>query len=156
MSKRVYVTYVAEAQERKKLMKFEQGDLGNFSSITQKIKSKFSLPSDGKYSFEGIFEENGPYVEIDDMDEDILEDIIDLKFSEKSNTSKHTLGECLPSSQTINTLERSASSDSANSFASTIDYMNNSQISSRSVSPCRSSTSVSTYVVCLSLILYTS
>ena len=116
MSKRVYVTYVAEAQERKTLMKFEQGDLGNFSSITQKIKSKFSLPS----------EKNGPYVEIDDMDEDILEDIIDLKFSEKCNTSKHTLGECLPSSQTINTLERSASSDSTNSFASTIDYMNNS------------------------------
>ena len=73
--------------------------------MTTKIISKFSLPSDegqSTYAFQGKVEKNGPFVEIDGKDEDILEDVIEIKFqASETATSQQTSS---PTHSTASTL----------------------------------------------------
>ena len=78
----MYVTFVhGDGQQRQKLVKLD--DERTFTSITEKVLSKFSLPSgesQSEYFFQGKVETNGRFVEIDENDEDIMEDVIEIKF----------------------------------------------------------------------------
>ena len=91
MSKRIYVTFHEGGQQRKKLLKLD--DERTFTSITTTIIYKFSLPSyddQTMYVFKGKVEQNGPFVEIDKKDDDVLEDVVEMKFEVSvPTTSQH-------------------------------------------------------------------
>ena len=74
----MYITFANDdGQERQKILKVH--DESTFTDMTRKILSQFSLPGDeGKYAFKGKVEKNGPFVELDEKDEEILDDIIEI------------------------------------------------------------------------------
>ena len=110
----MYVTYLQDdGEQRKKLIKLDEGD---FYTMTTQITNKFSLPSDGQYAFKGKVDDHGPFVEIDHMDNDILDDLTEIKFSEKTN---------IPPNQPLSQSQLSTSPKSSAS-ASTISYIDES------------------------------
>ena len=86
----MYVTFKGDTQsERRKFVKL---DTSEFENMTLKIKQTFALPMDDKYAFHGRVEANGPLVELDELDEEILDDLIEVSFNK-----------CGPSSQGVST-----------------------------------------------------
>ncbi len=128
MSKRVYVTYLQnDGEQRKKLIKLDEGD---FHTMTTQITNKFSLPSDCQYAFKGKVDDHGPFVEIDHMDNDILDDLTEVKFSEKTNIPPNQAW----SQSQLSTSPKSSASASASSYydaslasTSTISVLHESQ-----------------------------
>ena len=104
--------------------------------MTTQITNKFSLPSDGQFAFKGKVDDHRPFVEIDHMDNDILDDLTEIKFSEKTNINSPNQ----PLSQSeLSTLPKSS--------ASTISYLDESASTSTISYPDESaSTSTSSYL----------
>lgn len=59
-------------------------DTTDFKTMTTKIKHTFSLPVDEHYQYQGRVEVNGPLVELEDVDGDILEDLVEVNIRKPS------------------------------------------------------------------------
>ena len=70
-------------------------DTTDFKTMTTKIQHTFSLPVDEHYQYQGRVEVNGPLVELEDVDGDILEDLAEVNISKPSLGTPVSVHSCL-------------------------------------------------------------
>lgn len=74
---KVYVSHLSDNGEVKKVIKLENYD---FLTMRRQIEKKFAL-GDEEYEFRATIEPNGPYIQIDETDDDIIEEALDVKVA---------------------------------------------------------------------------
>lgn len=65
------------------MIKLENYD---FLTMRRQIEKKFAL-GDEEYEFRATIEPNGPYIQIDETDDDIIEEVLDVKVGKAGTFS---------------------------------------------------------------------